>query len=188
MTEKYPPQHVSAKFDIVVLRGWLRITVHLANISSRSAPRGATHHLPPYSHVTTCIATFPPQACPDSAGDEIVVLPDAYSSYNYKIRVSTWEGVMRPASACSPKFEIRGRDRPAYSTPSPTGVPEAGVPSLYPIPPGNFLFLQLPYIPAQRHCSQLGCGFGPTRATRATSASTPRTAHPSVLVLSVQSY
>ena len=75
------------------------------------------------------------QACPDSDGSELVIVPDVYSSHNYKIRVSTWSGVRRPASSCSPKFEIRARDRPYYSTPSPTEVPEADSPSLYPRPP-----------------------------------------------------
>lgn len=79
------------------------------------------------------------QACPDSAGDELVVLPDPYSSHNYKIRVSTWSGVERQASACSPKFEIKARDRPYYSTPSPTEVPpENESPSLYPRPPSTY--------------------------------------------------
>lgn len=63
------------------------------------------------------------QVCPDSGGDEIVRLPDAFSSHNYKIRVSTWEGLQRQVSACSPKFEIRGRQRPDISTPSPTHAP-----------------------------------------------------------------
>lgn len=60
------------------------------------------------------------QACPDSAGDETVQLPVPYSSHNYKLRVSTIAGVTRAASACSSKFEIRGRDLPERATPSPT--------------------------------------------------------------------
>ncbi|CAM9140533.1 unnamed protein product [Laminaria digitata] len=75
------------------------------------------------------------EACPDSAGDELVIVPNVYSSHNYKIRVSTWGEVRRPASSCSPKFEIRARDRPYYSTPSPTAVPVVESTSLYPRPP-----------------------------------------------------
>ncbi|CAN0151476.1 unnamed protein product [Ascophyllum nodosum] len=62
------------------------------------------------------------EACPDSSGDELVLLPNPYTSHNYKIRVSTIEGVMRSASGCSPKFLITGQERPETSTPSPTGV------------------------------------------------------------------
>lgn len=66
----------------------------------------------------------------------MVVLPDPYSSYNYKIRVSTWGGVMRSVSACSSKFEIRGRDRPEYTTPSPTDAPVDGETDAVPREPG----------------------------------------------------
>lgn len=82
-----------------------------------------------------CDMMFFVQACPDSAGDELVIVPNVYSSHNYKIRVSTWSEVRRPASSCSPKFEIRARDRPYYSTPSPTAVPVVESTSLYPRPP-----------------------------------------------------
>lgn len=78
------------------------------------------------------------QACPDSSGDEIVVLPFPYSSHNYKIRVSTWEGVRRSVSACSPKFEIRARERPNYSTPSPTSLNVEDQVSIYPLTPGTY--------------------------------------------------
>ncbi|CAM9699219.1 unnamed protein product [Scytosiphon promiscuus] len=74
------------------------------------------------------------EACPDSDGSEMVTVPNVYSSHNYKIRVSTWSQVRRPASSCSPKFEIRGLDRPEYSTPSPTALPDDGD-SYYPRPP-----------------------------------------------------
>eukprot|EP00903_Cladosiphon_okamuranus_P019297 g17738.t1 len=77
------------------------------------------------------------EACPDSDGSEVVTLPNVYSSHNYKIRVSTWSSVRRPASSCSPKFEIRGRDRPEYSTPPPTPLPDSNEASLYPRPPAT---------------------------------------------------
>ncbi|CAM9622009.1 unnamed protein product, partial [Hapterophycus canaliculatus] len=75
------------------------------------------------------------EGCPDSDGAELVTLPNVYSSHNYKIRVSTWSQTRRPASSCSPKFEIRGLDRPEYSTPSPTALLDDGD-SYYPRPPG----------------------------------------------------
>lgn len=79
------------------------------------------------------------QACPDSDGSELVIVPNVYSSHNYKIRVSTWSAVRRRAASCSPKFEIKARDRPYYSTPSPTKVPdEVESPSLYPRPPCTY--------------------------------------------------
>lgn len=78
------------------------------------------------------------QACPDSDGAELVTLPGVYSSHNYKIRVSTWSTVSRRASSCSPKFEIRGRERPEYSTAPPTPLPQVESESNpYPRPPGT---------------------------------------------------
>ncbi|CAM9326086.1 unnamed protein product [Ectocarpus sp. 12 AP-2014] len=75
------------------------------------------------------------EACPDSDGSEMVTLPNVYSSHNYKIRVSTWSSIRRHGSSCSPKFEIRGKDRPLYSTPSPTALYDSSDVSLYPRPP-----------------------------------------------------
>ncbi|CAM9851353.1 unnamed protein product [Pylaiella littoralis] len=76
------------------------------------------------------------EACPDSDGAELVTLPGVYSSHNYKIRVSTWSTVSRRASSCSPKFEIRGRERPEYSTAPPTPLPQVESKSNpYPRPP-----------------------------------------------------
>ncbi|CAN0385494.1 unnamed protein product, partial [Ectocarpus sp. 8 AP-2014] len=75
------------------------------------------------------------EACPDSDGSEMVTLPNVYSSHNYKIRVSTSSSIRRHGSSCSPKFEIRGKDRPLYSTPSPTVLYDNSDVSLYPRPP-----------------------------------------------------
>lgn len=67
-----------------------------------------------------------------------MVLPTPYTSYNYKVRVSTIKSVMRPASACSPKFLIVGKERPEYNTPSPTDA-GSGEDNLYPRETGTGL-------------------------------------------------
>lgn len=95
-----------------------------------------------------------------------MILNNPYSSHNYKIRVSTWSGAPRAASACSPKFEIRGRDRPEYITPSPTSIPHTGVSQQDPRTDGEFMWLAslyntclgrspLLYITRERSCNEI---------------------------------